>query len=92
MRINIRALGLASGVIAAATFVVCGLLVAVAPSATMSAFGWVLHVDLSGIARPIYVSNFIGGLIMFSAFVGICIAAVGWLYNRFAGSSQYSPA
>ncbi|HKY96478.1 MAG TPA: DUF5676 family membrane protein [Gemmatimonadaceae bacterium] len=83
MGINSRALGLASGLVAAATFVVCGLMVAVAPGATSSFLGWVLHIDFSTMARPISVSNFAGGLVVFSAFVGLCIAAAAALYNRF---------
>jgi len=89
MRINSRALGIASGMIAAATFIACGLMVAIAPGATSSFFGWVLHIDLSSLSRPISVSNFIGGLLLFSVFVGICVAAVGWMYNRLTAPSQF---
>jgi hypothetical protein len=92
MRTNIRALGFASGLIAAATFAVCGLLVAVAPGATSSFFGWVLHIDLSGLLRPISWSNFIAGLVVFSAFIGICVAATAWLYRKLVGPGYYAPA
>lgn len=92
MRINTRAIGIASGMIAAAWFVVCGLLVAIAPGATSTFLGWVLHIDLSSLARPISVSSFIGGLILFSVFVGICVAGTAWLYNRLTAQSYYKPA
>lgn len=92
MGINTRALGLASGLVAAATFVVCGLMVAVAPGATSSFFGWMFHIDLSGMARTISVSSFIGGLIVFSVLVGICVAAAAWLYNRFTVRESYKAA
>jgi drug/metabolite transporter (DMT)-like permease len=82
MGINTRALAFASGIVAAATFVVCGLMVAVAPGATSSFFGWVFHIDLSSLSRSISVSSFVGGLIVFSAIVGICVAAVAWMYNK----------
>jgi len=92
MGINTRALGFASGIIAAATFIVCGLMVAIAPGATSSFFGWVLHIDLSSLSRPISLSNFLGGLVLFSVFVGICVAAVGWMYNKLTPPSQYKGA
>jgi hypothetical protein len=71
MRTDIRALGLASGLIAAATYVVCGLAVAVAPGST---------------------SSFIGGLVLVSVFVGVCVAATAWLYKKLAASGNSRPA
>jgi len=80
--INSRALGTSAGLIAAITFVICGVLVALAPGTTSAFFGWVLHIDLSSMARPISVASFIGGLILFSAFVGLCVGLTSALYNR----------
>ena len=92
MGINTCALGFASGIVAAATFVVCGLMVAVAPGATSSFFGWVFHIDLSSLARPISVTSFVGGLIVYSFFVGVCVAAAAWLYNRLTAPSKFKAA
>jgi small-conductance mechanosensitive channel len=89
MRLNTRALGFAAGIVAAATFVVCGLMVAIAPGATSSFFGWVFHIDLSSLARPISVTSFVGGLIVYSIFVGVFVAAAGWMYNRLTATSKF---
>lgn len=83
MRVDSKALGASAGLIAAATFVICGVLVAIAPGATSAFFGWVLHIDLSAMARPITIASFFGGLILFSAFVGVCVGLTAKLYNRF---------
>ncbi len=82
MRINAKALGTSAGLIAAATFVICGVFVALVPGTTSAFLGWVLHIDFSAMARPISVASFFGGLVLFSAFVGICVGLVSALYNR----------
>ncbi len=86
MRVNSRALGTSAGLVAAGTFVICGVLVAIVPGATSAFLGWVLHIDFSAMARPISVASFFGGLILFSAFVGICVGMVSALYNRFTNA------
>ena len=92
MGINARVLGFASALVAAITFVVCGLFVAVAPGTTSAFFSWVFHIDLSGMARPISVASFIGGLVVFSVFVGLCVAAAASLYNRLTSRQAYKTA
>lgn len=82
MRVNSMALGTSAGLVAAGTFVICGVFVALVPGETSAFLGWVLHVDLSTMARPMSVVSFFGGLILFSAFVGVCIGFVSALYNR----------
>lgn len=84
MRINSKALALASGLVAATTFSICALAVALAPGATMTFLGWVLHLDLSGMARTLTFSSFCGGLLLFSAFIAACTGTTAALYNRLA--------
>lgn len=88
MKINTRALGISSATIAAASYVVCGLFVVAAPGATSRFFGWIFHIDLSSMARQISITSFIGGLILFSAFVGTCVAATAGMYNRLNPSTM----
>jgi hypothetical protein len=92
MKTNIRALALASGLIAATTFAACGILVAFAPGKASSVLGWVLHIDLTSLARPLTLGNFVGGLLLFSLFIGSCVAATAWLYRKLAGPERYTPA
>ena len=84
MAVQSKALGMAAGLVAGATFLICALAVVVSPGSTMAFLGWVLHIDLSTMARPITAASFCGGLILFSAFIGVCAMLTGQLYNRFA--------
>jgi len=84
MAINVNALGTAAALVAGASFALCALAVMVAPGATTAFLGWVLHLDLSTMARPLTLASFGGGLILFSAFVWIVVALTGQLYNRFS--------
>lgn len=84
LSINSKALGAASAIVAGVTFLLCAAAVAIAPGSTSAFLGWVLHVDLSAMARHITLASFGGGLILFNAFVGICAALTGELYNRLA--------
>jgi hypothetical protein len=81
MRLDPRAFGIAAGAVAAVTYVICGLLVAVAPDATQATFSYIMHADLTGITRPISVASFAVGLVIFGAFVGLCGYFTARLYN-----------
>lgn len=87
--INSRALATSAAIIMATTFAICGVFVAFAPGAVSSFFGWVLHIDLSAMARPISVGNYAGGVVLFAAFIWLVVALVSTLYNRF---NKASPA
>ena len=81
--ISSRALATSAGIVAAATFAICGAFVAFVPGAVSSFFGWILHIDLSTVARPISVASYAGGLVLFATFVWLVVAVVSALYNRF---------
>jgi hypothetical protein len=53
MRFNTNALFWAVAVVSAASYVICAAFVAVVPGATSQLFGWVMHIDLSSLARRI---------------------------------------
>lgn len=83
MSLDPRAFGLAAGAMAAALFTVCALIVAVVPGAAVGFFGYILHLDLTGLARPVTVANFVGGLFAWTIGVGIVFGLGGAFYNRF---------
>ena len=85
--INSRALAASAGLVAATTFAICGAFVAFAPGAVSLAFGWIMHIDVSTMARPITFSSYAGGLVIFSAFVWLVVWLISRLYNRFAEAS-----
>ena len=85
--INSRALATSAGIVVATTFAICGAFVAFAPGAVTSLFGWILHIDISTMARPISLTSYVGGLVLFAAFVWLVVAGVSTLYNRFTQPS-----
>jgi len=85
--INSRALAGSAGLVAAITFAICGAFVAFAPGAVSLAFGWIMHIDVSTMARPITLTSYVAGLVLFSAFVWLVVGLVSRLYNRFTEPS-----
>lgn len=83
MSLDTRAFGLAAGAMAGVIFTLCALAVAVAPGATAAFFSYILHADLTGLARSMTWGSFVGGLLGWTIGVGIVFAAAGALYNRF---------
>lgn len=85
MRLDARAFGLAAGVVAATLFLICAVAVAIAPDSSTAFAGYLIHVDLSGMARTLTFSSFVGGLI--SWFVGTMLTFwfVAAIYNALEG-------
>ena len=91
MRLNTRAFGMAAGTTAAVLFTVCSLAVAVAPDATTAFFGYLVHMDLSGLLRTLTFANFVGGLVMWTLGTAITFGLAGAIYNRLIGAESAAP-
>jgi hypothetical protein len=66
--------------------------VAVAPGATKQFFSWVMHIDLSSLARHITWGNFLGGVVCYSLVMGVLAWASAWAYNRLSsGPNPVAP-
>lgn len=83
MELDPSAFGLAAGIVTAALFSLCTLAVALAPGFTSAAFSYMLHVNLTGISRPVTWGGYFGGVMCLSLVVGAAFGAAGALYNRF---------
>jgi len=84
MKLDLKALLNATAAIAALSYLLCALLVAVAPQPFMTFVGYVAHADLSGIPRVITWRGLFIGLVSWTLF---CVASVGFtaaLYKRWA--------
>ena len=81
MKLNIRAFTIAMTVAAAILYVVCSFFVGFLPDAAMSLAGNILHMDLSGIMRPISVSGFVIGLVAISIGWGLLSLIMASFYN-----------
>ena len=92
MSLDTRALGMAAGGAGAVGFAVCALLVTVAPGATSAFFSYVLHLDLSSLARPLTWGSFAAGLLAIALGLAVFAALVGSIYNRLARSGTVRAA
>lgn len=87
MKLNQKALALASGLVSAVVSILCVILIAIVPVQTMNVFGWLAHINnLATLVGPRDVS-------LSGATIGIIVSFLvayitGWLfavlYNRFA--------
>lgn len=84
LKLNIKALSFASGIVAAASFIVCALAVAASPGLTSRFFSFVFHIDLTSLSRTITWASFFGGMLLFSVGVAIHVGLTAWCYNRLA--------
>ena len=84
MKINVWPFSFSVGVVTAAGFTICALLVALAPEATAALFSYLLHIDLTGLVRKLTWGSFFAGLFGVSLTMAIAAAVTAWLYNRAA--------
>lgn len=82
MRLDAGYFGTAAGIVAAVLFTICALAVAVAPDQTTAVAGYLMHMNLSGMARPVTVGNFLGGLVTWTLGTGIVFGSAAAIYNR----------
>lgn len=84
MKLNVWPFSLSVGVVTAAVFTICAFFVAVAPEATAAFFGYLFHIDLITLVRPISWGSFFAGLLGSVLGMFLFAGAVAWLYNRIA--------
>lgn len=84
MTVKSSAIALAAGSVAALAFGICGVFFAVLPGPTSAFVSWVLHVDVTGMMRPISASDLVAGIVLFSAYVAALTGLTAVLYNRLA--------
>lgn len=85
MKLDVRALALASGTVAAALFALCALFVALAPEATVWATRELFHVSVSS-PPTITWGGFLAGLVFWFFGTAAAAAALASLFNRWARS------
>jgi hypothetical protein len=81
MKLNVRAFALAVGIAVAAGFTVCAFFVGIAPEATADFIGYLLHINLAGLSRPISWSSYFAGLLGVGIWSGLWAGVAGALYN-----------
>lgn len=86
MRLDTRAFAIAAGMAAALLFTLCAAAVAIAPDATTAFFGYIVHLDVSGMRRELTVASFIVGLIAWTLGTALTFGFAAMMYNRLIGS------
>ena len=81
-RLNARSLFTAVATITGVVYTICFLSIALAPNATVAFFSYILHIDLTNIARPLSWGSFIVGLLFWSLGTGLYTAQVARFYNN----------
>ena len=81
MKLNVWRFGLAVGTVIAGAFTICAFFVAVAPEATAAFIGYLLHIDLSGLARPITWASYFAGVLGVGVWTGLWAGVAAKLYN-----------
>jgi hypothetical protein len=81
MKLNVWAFGSSVGIAVAAGFTICALFVAIAPEATAAFIGYLLHINLSGLTRPITWASYVAGVLMVGIWTALWAAAAAKLYN-----------
>lgn len=86
--LSARAFGFAAGTVAAAISAVCAIALAIAPGATRTLVGYLIHSDLSGLDPTVTWGSFITGVVGWGLIAGLAFSAAAWLYNRFASAAR----
>lgn len=83
MKLNIGALVKAVAWVAAISYALCAGLLALAPDTTMRAAGYLMHIDLSSLSRPLSWGGVLAGVLVWTLGNMAFAASVAGLYNRF---------
>ena len=81
MTLDTKALALAGGVTTALAFTLCAVAVALAPGATTAFFSYVLHLDLSDLARPLTWGSYCVGVFTIGLGTAALLGFFGWFHN-----------
>ncbi|MCU0532381.1 MAG: DUF5676 family membrane protein [Hydrococcus sp. Prado102] len=82
MKLNARSLSLATAVMTGLVYTICVLFIAVTPKAAMAFFSYILHADLTQIARLVTFGSFIAGLLFWTVGTALYAALIAGFYNR----------
>lgn len=86
--LDARAFGLAAAAAAAVLSAVCAAAVAVAPEATMTLFGYLIHSDLGRLVPTVTWASFSIGVVGWAVITGVTFLGAAVLYNRLAGRAS----
>jgi 2TM family of unknown function (DUF5676) len=81
MKLNVRAIAIAQGIVGGILFVLCRLVFMLFPDATLASSKYLFHTDWSSVASPVTLGGFFLGLVLFMVFWALVGAAWASIYN-----------
>jgi hypothetical protein len=87
MKLDAAKLGIATAIVFAVVWVICSVLVMLAPGAMMRMGGSMMHADFGGHVWTSHWSGFAIGLVLWAVLGGVLVWAIAALYNRMVGRS-----
>ena len=88
MKLNVKAVVIAEALVGAGLFILCRLVFALAPDATLATLKYLTHIDWSTVTMPVSWGGFISGLVVFTIFVAVVGGIWAWIYNLIARTSS----
>jgi hypothetical protein len=95
MKLKTGAFAAAAGIVAAAVSAICAAFVAIAPDSATALASAVIHLDLTGLARPVTLGTFVGGVVFWGLGMAVVFGVAAAIYDRLAGTggtAQPGPA
>ena len=80
--LNVRAFGFAAAAVAASISAICAAALFLAPDATRSLLGYLIHADVADLAPAVSWASFFTGVVGWGLFAGIAFSSAAVLYNR----------
>jgi 2TM family of unknown function (DUF5676) len=82
MKLDVKAIGIAAGNVAAVAFIVCGLFFRIAPEFAGRFFDFLLHSNMETMWRVPGWGALVGGAVGWWVLTAVCAGATAALYNR----------
>lgn len=85
MSINVSKFALAGAIVAALAFLLCSLVVAIAPDLAARLLGWLFHiitVQQTSLNPQLTWSGMVGGAVQSLVYAYLSFGLFAWLYNR----------
>lgn len=84
MTLNASKLFLATVIVFALLWIICGALVALIPDLMLTMTGYMVHAEFETFRWSLTLVEFVGGLVLWSLIPGITVWLIAALYNRMA--------
>ncbi len=82
MKLDIKALTLATALVVAGLYALCAIVVALFPGPTLVMFAAIMHANLGGMAWSMDAGAVVLGLICTTTIASFIVYSIGWTYNR----------